>query len=222
MTVLEGSSTERDDAPASSRSGVPARADGVELIGRDGRLRLPGAARAGPSRRRPDHPADPAALPGARARSTAAGTYDEVAEQVDARRTARTVSADNIAHAGRRPAAAARPAAQGRRLQPELKKSNPLLGAAVQVRRHRPGADPPDHRAVRRACSTPSWWSRSWRRSLSSAGGCSSTRASPRRRTRRSTSRACCCWSSRSPSSRPASTSSATRPPRAGAAPRPG
>ena len=33
MSVLEGSSTERDDAPASSRSGVPARADGVELIG---------------------------------------------------------------------------------------------------------------------------------------------------------------------------------------------
>ena len=149
-------------------------------------------------------------------------SYDEIAEQVSAR----------LRHGPSRPTTSARSSTSScarlacstkRRRQPARgEEVQPAAGAAVQVRRQRPRPHPPDHRAVRPRCSTPSGGARAARRSWSSAGGCCSSRASPPRRTRRSTSPGCCCWSSRSPCSRPASTSSATRPRRAAAGPCPG
>ena len=126
------------------------------------------------------------------------------------------------AHARRRAAAPARPAGQGRRQRSRRSRSRTRCWRCVQVRRHRPGAHPPAHRAVRPAVQPG-------RRRPGGAGvpgrvlvGVLGARGWPRRRTRRSTSPACCCSWSRSPCCRRGSTSSATRPPPAAAAPRPG
>ena len=199
----------------------PSRADGVELHRRDGGLRLPRAARAGPPRRRPDHPADPAALP-------RAGGGRRPARLRRGRRAGqraaygRTVTAGQRPHPRRPAAAAAGPARAGRRVAARGEEVQPAAGAAVQVRRHRPGAHPSADGAVRPAVQPRRRGRRCWPPSRPSAGGCSWRRAWPPRRTRPSTSPACCCWSSRSRCSRPASTSSATPRPRAAAAPRPG
>ena len=179
------------------------------------------AARAGAARRRADHPADPAAVPVLEA-VDGRRTLDEIAEQVTAT-TARPVSGRQRRDAGRRQAAAARPAAPGRRHRARAEAVQPAARAAVQVRRHRPGADPPAHRRRSRRCSTRvvvvAVAGRVRLRLLVGAvrqgaglGDLRGLRTSP----------ACCCWSSRSPCSRPASTSSATPPPPAAAAPRPG
>ena len=97
MTVLDGPSTARDDASRRRvAERVPARADGVAAHRRDAGLRLPGAAGAGPARRRADDPADPAALPGARRRSTARATLDEIAAAVSAAPRARRSRRDNV------------------------------------------------------------------------------------------------------------------------------
>ena len=95
--------------------------------------------------------------------------------------------ADNVAHLldeKLRPLGPAARDADG--TEPELSAANPLLGPAVQGRRHRPRADPPAHRAVRRAVPPGRRRRRCWPPSSSSAGGCCSTRAWPRRPTRRS------------------------------------
>ena len=125
MSVLDGSSTERDDAPASSRSGVPARADGVELIGEmvgSGYRQPPSLARRGDGQTFQLTKLLYLVLSAIDGRRS----YDEVAEQVSAG-YGTTVTADNVrtlVDDQLRPLGLlTRPDGS----QPEVKKSNPLL-----------------------------------------------------------------------------------------------
>ncbi len=125
MSVLDGSSTERDDAMASSRSDVPARADGVELIGEmvgSGYREPPSLARRG------DGQTFQLttllylvleAIDGHR-------TYDEVAAQVSSG-FGKTVSADNIRTLVDDQLRPLGLLTKDDGSQPEVKKSNPLL-----------------------------------------------------------------------------------------------
>ena len=224
MTVLPGpvDGTRRRRGVVASRRGRARARRRRRADRRDGRLRLPRAAGARPARRRPDDPADPAALPRARAASTAGATYDEVGRAGQRGATAGPSPRDNIRTLVDQQLRPLGLLAKADGSQPEVQEVQP---AARRCGSSTPSRDPEQTRrltARSRGCSTRSSSSLVLAAFLaSSAGGCSSTRASPRRRTRRSTSPACCCWSSRSRSCRPASTSSGTRRPPAAAAPRP-
>src|SRR4051794_3119597 len=125
MSVLEGASTECDDAPSSSRSGVPARADGVELIGEmvgSGYRQPPSLARRGDGQTFQLTTLLYLVLSAIDGRRS----YDEVAEQVTAR-YGTTVTSDNVrtlVDDQLRPLGLlTKPDGS----QPEVKKSNPLL-----------------------------------------------------------------------------------------------
>ena len=123
--------------------------------------------------------------------------------------------------ARRRHAAPARAAAAGRRQRAGAAPGQPAAGAAGAQGGHRPGDHPPAHHAVRGAVLTRSSRSRWCWPSSPSPAGCCSGRGWPPRPRRPSSSPACSWWSSWSRSCRPASTSSATPPPRsAGERPR--
>src|SRR6187200_2572704 len=125
MSVLEGSSTERDDAPASSRSGVPARADGVELIGEmvgSGYREPPALARRGDGQTFQLTPLlylVLAACDGERG-------YDEVGAHVSGP-YGRTVTGDNVRTLVDQQLRPMGLLAKDDGSQPEVKKSNPLL-----------------------------------------------------------------------------------------------
>jgi putative peptide zinc metalloprotease protein len=125
MSVLDGSSTERDDAPASSRSDVPARADGVELIGEmvgSGYRQPPSLARRGDGQTFQLTPLLYLVLSAVDGRRT----YDEVAERVTAG-FGKTVTGDNVRTLVDEQLRPLGLLTKPDGSQPEVKKSNPLL-----------------------------------------------------------------------------------------------
>src|SRR6185436_19814030 len=125
MSVLEGSSTERDDAPASSRSGVLARADGVELIGEmvgSGYREPPALARREDGQTFQLTPLLYLVLETVDGRRS----YDEVAERVSAA-YGRTVTPDNVRTLVDQQLRPMGLLARPDGTEPEVKRSNPLL-----------------------------------------------------------------------------------------------
>jgi putative peptide zinc metalloprotease protein len=125
MSVIDGSSTERDDAAASSRSDVPARANGVELIGEmegSGYRQPPSLARRGDGQTFQLTTLLYQVLEAIDGSST----YDEVAARVTAA-FGKTVSADNIRTLADEQLRPLGLLVKADGSQPEVKKSNPLL-----------------------------------------------------------------------------------------------
>ena len=125
MSVLDGSSTERDDAAASSRSDVPTRADGVELIGEmvgSGYREPPSLARRGDGQTFQLTTLLYLVLEAVDGHKT----YDEVAAQVSSG-FGKTVSGDNIHTLVDEQLRPLGLLVKADGTQPEVKKSNPLL-----------------------------------------------------------------------------------------------
>ena len=125
MSVLDGSSTERDDTPASSRSDVPTRADGVELIGEmvgSGYRQPPSLARRGDGQTFQLTPLLYLVLSAVDGRRT----YDGVAERVTIG-LGKTVTGDNVRTLVDEQLRPLGLLTKPDGSQPEVKKSNPLL-----------------------------------------------------------------------------------------------
>ena len=152
----------------------PRRADGVQLIGEmegSGYREPPALVRRGDGQ---TIQLTAAALPGARRDRRRRATSTRSAAQVSAAVRPDGHARANVAHPRRRPAAPAGPADRGRRQPAGGAQVQPAAGAALQVRRHRPGADPAAHRARSRGCSTRWSCCRAGRASSACAGGCCS------------------------------------------------